>query len=59
MIVTLSGGRMPLAECIFAVTLTKRVTVLDGHADKEMEIITPEDRCKFIRLGPDSVFVVT
>jgi hypothetical protein len=48
-----------LAECVFAVTLTKRAAVLDGHADEEMERITPEDRHKFIRLGPDPVFMVT
>jgi hypothetical protein len=50
---------MSLVKCIFAVTLTKRATVLDGHADKELERIASEDRRKFIRLGPDPVFVVT
>jgi hypothetical protein len=50
---------MPLAKRVFAVALMKRATVLDGHADEEMERIALEDRCKFIRLGPDPVFVVT
>jgi hypothetical protein len=42
-----------LAKLVFAVTLRKRATVLDGHADKETERIALEDRRKFIRLGPD------
>ncbi len=46
-----------MAECVFAVTLTKRATVLDGHADEETRI-APEDRRKLIRLGPDPVFMV-
>jgi hypothetical protein len=48
-----------LAKGIFAVTLTKRVMVLDDHADEETERIASEDRCRFIRLGQDPVFVVT
>ncbi len=47
-----------LAKHVFAVTLTMGAMVLDGHADKEMERITSEDKRKFIKLGPDPVFVV-
>jgi hypothetical protein len=50
---------MPLEKRIFAVTLTKRAMVLDGHADKETERIALEDRRKFIRFGLDLVFVIT
>jgi hypothetical protein len=39
--------------------LTKRATVLDGHADKDSERVALEDRHKFIRLWPNPVFVVT
>ncbi len=48
-----------LEKRIFAVNLMKRAMVLDSHADKETERIASKDRCKFIRLVPDPVFVVT
>jgi hypothetical protein len=48
-----------LAKSVLAVTLTKRAMVLDGHAYKETERVSPENKHKFLRLGPDPVFVVT
>jgi hypothetical protein len=38
-----------LAKCILAITLMKRATLLNGHADKETERVTPEDRRKYIQ----------
>jgi hypothetical protein len=58
MIVTSSGGRIPLEKCILAITLTKRATLLDGYADKETKRVSPEDKHKFIQFGPNSALVV-
>jgi hypothetical protein len=47
-----------LANQILAITLMKWATLLDGHADEETERVNPENRCKFIRFGPNSVLMV-
>jgi hypothetical protein len=38
-----------LAKRVFAVAMMERIMFLDGHADKEMERVTLEDRHKFVQ----------
>ncbi len=47
-----------LTKCILTVALVKKTVVLDGHTDKEMKRVTTKDRSKFLRIGPESVFVI-
>ncbi len=52
-------GQDLLTEGVFAITLPKRVVLLNGKADKEAERIATEDKSEPIRLGPDAVFMIS
>jgi hypothetical protein len=48
-----------LTKGIFAVTLTKLASFLNGHTNEKMEELTSKERCKLFGFGPKAVFVVT
>jgi hypothetical protein len=47
-----------LTKCILTVALAKRMASLDGHTDEETKQVATKDRSKFVRFGPESVFVI-
>jgi hypothetical protein len=47
-----------LTECVYTITLTKRMMRCNCHAHEEMERILMEDRGKFVALLLNAVFMV-
>jgi hypothetical protein len=48
-----------LTKCVFAVALTKRTTLLDGHANEQSEGFAAKNRSEFVGFRPDAILVIT
>jgi hypothetical protein len=47
-----------LTKCILTVALAKRTAFLDGHTDEDTMQVATKYRSKFLKFGPESVFVI-
>jgi hypothetical protein len=52
------GRKDALTECVFTITLTKKMARRDCHAHEEMVRILTEDRGNFFAFLPNAVFMV-
>ncbi len=47
-----------MAKGIFAITLTKRATLLNGHLNQELKGVAAEDGSKAVGFAPNTVLMV-